>query len=75
MIPVSRLHVVAPQQSLNEVLPLMNDHDVNQLPVVQDGTLVGILSRDAIIRYLEVRHGLGVDTPKRDAQQQFPNAA
>jgi len=75
MIPLSRLHVVAPQQSLNDVLPLMNDHDVNQLPVVQDGTLVGILSRDAIIRYLEVRRGLGVDTPKRDAQQRFPNAA
>ncbi len=75
MIPLSRLHVVAPQQSLNDVLPLMNDHDVNQLPVVQDGTLVGILSRDAIIRYLEARRGLGVDTPKRDAQQQFPNAA
>ena len=75
MIPLSRLHVVSPQQSLNDVLPLMNDHDVNQLPVVQDGTLVGILSRDAIIRYLEVRRGLGVDTPKRDAQQQFPNAA
>ncbi len=37
--------------------------------------LVGVLSRDAIILYLEVRRGLGVDTPKRDAQQQFPNAA
>jgi Zn-dependent protease/CBS domain-containing protein len=74
MIPLSRLHVVSPQQSLNDVLPLMAGHDVNQLPVVQNGTLVGVLSRDAIIQYLEVRRSLGVDTSKRDAQHQLPHA-
>jgi Zn-dependent protease/predicted transcriptional regulator len=67
MIPVERLHVVSPQQSLSEVLPLMAGHDVNQLPVVQNGALVGIVSRDAIVHYLEVRRGLGLDTPKIDA--------
>ncbi len=67
MIPVERLHVVSPQQSLSEVLPLMAGHDVNQLPVVQNGALVGIVSRDAIVHYLEVRRGLGLDTPKSDA--------
>jgi CBS domain-containing protein len=66
MIPLSRLHVVSPQQSLS---------DVNQLPVVENGALVGILSRDAIVQYLEVRRGLGVDTPKSDAQNQLHNAA
>src|SRR6266567_3663168 len=75
MIPLNRLHVVAPQQSLSDVLPLMAGRDVNQLPVVQNDALVGILSRDAIVQYLEVRRGLGVDTPKGDAQNQFRNAA
>jgi CBS domain-containing protein/transposase-like protein len=74
MIPVSRLHVVSPQQSLNDVLPFMAGGDVNQLPVVQDGTLVGVLSRDAIIRYLEVRRGLGIETTKSDAQNRLRNA-
>ena len=60
MIPVDRLHVVSPQQSLNDVLPLMAGRDVNQLPVVQDGRLVGVLSRDAIVHYLEVRRDLGI---------------
>jgi Zn-dependent protease len=64
MIPLSRLHVVSPQQSLNDVLPFMASRDVNQLPVLDKGVLVGILSRDAIIQYLEVRRGLGLDTPK-----------
>ena len=53
MIPLERLHVVSPEQNLNDVLPLMTGQDVNQLPVVQNGRLVGILSRDAIMRYLE----------------------
>ena len=61
MIPLEKLHVVSPEQNLNDVLPLMAGQDVNQLPVVQNGRLVGILSRDAIMRYLEVRRNLGLD--------------
>jgi CBS domain-containing protein len=36
--------------------------DVNQLPVVQDDQLVGVLSRDDIVRFLEIRRGLGLET-------------
>ncbi len=75
MIPLERLHVVSPQQTLSDVLPLMAGRDVNQLPVVQNGTPVGIVSRDAIVQYLEVRRGLGVDTPKSDAQNQLRKTA
>ncbi len=67
MIPRERLHIVSPQQSLNEVLPLMAGRDVNQLPVVQDDRLVGVLSRDAIVRYLEIRRGLGLDGSRKAA--------
>ena len=75
MIPLERLHVVSPEQSLNDVLPLMAGCDVNQLPVVENGALVGILGRDAIVHYLEVRRSLGVESSKSDAQNQFRNAA
>lgn len=61
MIPLEKLHVVSPEQNLNDVLPLMTGRDVNQLPVVQNGRLVGILSRDGIMRYLEVRRSLDLD--------------
>jgi Zn-dependent protease len=67
MIPQDRLHVVTPQQNLNDVLPLMVGRDVNQLPVVQDGRLVGVLSRDAIMRYLEVRRSLGLEDGRKAA--------
>ncbi len=60
MVSIDKLHVVTPQQSLRDVLPLMSGQDINQLPVVEDGRLVGVLSRDAIIRALQVRQGLGL---------------
>lgn len=60
MIPVERLHTVTPQQSLKEVLNLMNKQNVNQLPVVQDGNLVGVLTREAILRSLAIRSDLGL---------------
>jgi Zn-dependent protease/CBS domain-containing protein len=61
MIPLERLHIVSSRQSLNEVLPLMVERDVNQLPVVEDGRLVGVLSREDIVRFLEIRRSLGLD--------------
>jgi len=61
MIPLEQLHVVSGEQRLNAVLPLMVTRDVNQLPVVQDGRLVGVLSREDIVRFLEIRRGLGLD--------------
>jgi predicted transcriptional regulator len=61
MTPLERLHAVASQQSLNEVLPLMVGQDVNQVPVVEDGRLVGVLSREDIVRFLEIRRGLGLE--------------
>ena len=75
MIPLSRLHVVTPQQSLSDVLPLMTGRDVNQLPVVENGALVGIVSRDAIVHYLEVRRSLGVENATSDAHNQTSRAA
>jgi Zn-dependent protease/predicted transcriptional regulator len=60
MVPVEKLHVVSPQQSMQEVLPLMNSMDVNQLPVVQDGHLIGMLNRESIVRSLEIRRHLGI---------------
>src|SRR6266852_1620933 len=67
MIPLERLHAVSPQQNLNDVLPLMVGGDVNQLPVTQDGQVVGVVTREAIMRYLEVRRGLGVNDPRTAA--------
>jgi CBS domain-containing protein len=60
MIPLEKLHIVSPGQSLNEVLPLMVAQDVNQVPVVTGERLVGVLSREDIVRFVEIRRELGL---------------
>ncbi len=61
MTPLERLHVVSPQQNLKEVMPLMVAHNVNQLAVIEEGRLVGVLSREDIMRSLQIRQVLGID--------------
>jgi Zn-dependent protease/CBS domain-containing protein len=61
MIPLERLHTITPQQNVKDVLPLMTGQDVNQLAVVQDGQLAGVLTREGILRSLEIRRNLGID--------------
>lgn len=67
MVPVQRLHAVAPTQSLNDVLPMMAQNDVNQVPVVQNGQIVGVVTRDRIMRYIEVRREIGSRGPSGPA--------
>jgi Zn-dependent protease len=74
MIPLARLHVATPQQSLSDVLPLMAGRDVNQLPVVDHGAPVGVLSRDAIVQYLDVRRSLGAENTQSDERNQLSHA-
>lgn len=67
MTPLARLQIARPDESLNDALPRMAGRDVNQLPVVDDmGRLVGMLSRDAIMRYVEIRRGLGLTGTERE---------
>jgi Zn-dependent protease/CBS domain-containing protein len=72
MIPAERLHAVTPQQNLKDVFALMTGQDVNQVPVVQDGKLVGVLSREALLRSMQTRRSLGLEQSKRAANDAPP---
>ena len=43
---------VSPDQPLAEVASLMNNKDVDRVPVVEEGKLVGFLTRGDIVRKL-----------------------
>ncbi len=73
MIPLGKLHVAQPQQRITDVLPLMAQSDVNQAPVMRNGQLVGLLSRDAIVRYLDIRQSLGLRQPPTDQETRGPH--
>ncbi len=47
-----RVHGVAPTDSLESVAAAMIEHDVNRLPVVDEGRVVGIITRADLARVL-----------------------
>jgi Zn-dependent protease len=55
MLPLAKLHGVRPTTSLTEALETMGREDVNQLPVMSNSHLDGIVSRGHILRLLQTR--------------------
>jgi CBS domain-containing protein len=51
---------VGPRDSLRHAIDRLAEGDFEQLPVVDRGGLVGVLSRAAVVRQLELRRALGV---------------
>jgi CBS domain-containing protein len=47
-----RVLCVSPEQPLAEVASIMTHKDVDRVPVVRDGRLVGVLTRGDIVRKL-----------------------
>jgi Zn-dependent protease len=59
MTPVSQVRVVAPDQPLLEVLRLLESQDINQVPVVKNGSLLGMITRERLLRVLSAHLELG----------------
>ena len=57
MTRVEQLAVVTPQEDAGEALNQLERRDVRQIPVVQDGHLVGLLRRRDITRWLQLHSG------------------
>ncbi|MEE9398779.1 MAG: site-2 protease family protein [Dehalococcoidales bacterium] len=58
MTPVEKIKVASPEQDALGVLEQMDENDINQMPVVSDGRVMGLISRDTIIRFLRTRSEL-----------------
>ena len=59
MRPLGSLRLVEPETPAADALKTMTREDVNQLPVVQDGRLEGVVTRSHILRLLQSRNELG----------------
>jgi len=59
MRPIEQLRTVTPDMDAAEALIAMARADVNQLPVVAEGHLRGMVSRGQILRLLQARSELG----------------
>ena len=47
-----RVHTIGPHNPLTDALERMKEHNVGRLPVVDDGRVVGIISRRDLLRHL-----------------------
>ncbi len=55
MRPVDRLHRIEPEATVTNALEVIAREDVNQLPVMEGRRLLGVISRDQIVRLLSAR--------------------
>jgi len=55
MRPIDQVHTVSPSTPVMEALETMGRDDVNQLPVVLDHHLEGVISRANVIQFLQTR--------------------
>jgi CBS domain-containing protein len=58
MTPIDQVAVVTPDEEAGEAFTVLTGRDVNQVPVVQDGQLVGMLRRRDVLRWLQLHADL-----------------
>lgn len=68
MIGPERLVTAGPGTPLQDAIDALGRGDYEQLPVVDDGRLVGLLTRADVVREIQIREQLGL----RDAPDQLP---
>ncbi|MBA7699187.1 hypothetical protein ES703_107875 [subsurface metagenome] len=60
MTPFDKLKAAHPGQDALSILEQMNEGDVNQMPVVSEGRVIGLVIRDDLMSFLRTRSELGM---------------
>ncbi len=69
MTPRNRMVILKPGDDLFNALSMLATHNVNQLPVVVDNRIEGMLTREDIMKWLSLFGNIGIS----DAQSTFPH--
>ncbi|HLD93962.1 MAG TPA: site-2 protease family protein [Anaerolineales bacterium] len=59
MTPVSRVKSISPEEDAADALSRLRELEVRQLPVIEDGKLLGLVRRRDILRWLQLQTELG----------------
>jgi predicted transcriptional regulator len=49
---------VSPNEDLGNILQILSENDINQVPVVWENKVVGIVARDNLINFINTRNEL-----------------
>lgn len=55
MTPASKLKTARPDQPVVDLLEQMDDYDIDQIPVVREDRLIGMVTRERLLRFLKAR--------------------
>lgn len=56
--PLEQLSAVSPETPMSQVLDLMTRQDLNQVPVISNGELVGVISRRDVVQLMQTQQEL-----------------
>ncbi len=59
MTPIANLKSVGPDEDLATIMRILTEQNINQLPVVKDGNIVGMIARDNLLSFIGIRSELG----------------
>jgi predicted transcriptional regulator len=59
MLPIDRIHAASPEEPVLAVLERLQNEDINQMPVISEGQIVGMIARDTILSMLQTRLQIG----------------
>jgi Zn-dependent protease len=60
MTPFDKLKWVRPDEELSSVLRILTQDNINQVPVVQDNKIIGMVTRENLLNFVHVRSRLGM---------------
>jgi len=60
MTPLDKVKQVKADEDLTSVMQLLTEEDVNQLPVIEDNKVIGIVGRDRLLNFINTRAELGM---------------
>ncbi len=58
--PIDKLKTAHPSQDVLSVLEQMDESGINEVPVVSEGRVIGLIVRDDLVRFLHTRSELGI---------------
>jgi predicted transcriptional regulator len=59
MLPRDKIHWAAPEEPVLALLERMQSEDINQMPVVAGGSVVGMVTRESVLRVVQARTEVG----------------
>ncbi len=60
MTPLASVKQVRPDDDLSSVMQLLTEQNVNQVPVVAENSVIGMVSRDSLLYFIHLRGELGL---------------